>query len=97
MRFMAEPDRKRTVRSDSPKEPRTFDSWWPKVLRILSKLGRGIVTGAAADDPSGIATYSQAGAQFGYTMLWTLCERDGFPLRALREISMWWVLRRVAF
>ena len=38
----------------------------------LSKLGPGLVTGAADDDPSGIATYSQAGAQFGYGMLWTV-------------------------
>ena len=36
------------------------------------KLGPGLITGAADDDPSGIATYSQAGAQFGYHMLWTL-------------------------
>ena len=35
-------------------------------------LGPGIVTGAADDDPSGIATYSQAGAQFGYGLLWTM-------------------------
>src|SRR6201994_1465614 len=35
-------------------------------------LGRGLVTGAADDDPSGIATYSQAGAQFGYGLLWTV-------------------------
>ena len=39
---------------------------------FLSKLGPGLVTGAADDDPSGIATYSQAGAQFGANMLWTL-------------------------
>ncbi|NVM75092.1 NRAMP (natural resistance-associated macrophage protein)-like metal ion transporter [Duganella sp. SG902] len=38
----------------------------------LNKLGPGLITGAADDDPSGIATYSQAGAQFGYGMLWTL-------------------------
>src|SRR5476649_612287 len=38
----------------------------------LKKLGPGLITGAADDDPSGIATYSQAGAQFGYAMLWTL-------------------------
>lgn len=38
----------------------------------LAKLGPGLVTGAADDDPSGIATYSQAGAQFGYGLLWTL-------------------------
>ncbi len=35
-------------------------------------LGPGLVTGAADDDPSGIATYSQAGAQFGYALLWTV-------------------------
>ena len=39
---------------------------------ILSKLGPGLITGAADDDPSGIATYSQAGAQFGYNLLWTV-------------------------
>ena len=36
------------------------------------KLGPGLITGAADDDPSGIATYSQAGAQFGVNMLWTV-------------------------
>lgn len=36
-------------------------------------LGPGLVTGAADDDPSGIATYSQAGAQFGFATLWTIC------------------------
>ncbi|WP_245192043.1 divalent metal cation transporter, partial [Herbaspirillum sp. 3C11] len=38
----------------------------------LNKLGPGLITGAADDDPSGIATYSQAGAQFGFSMLWTV-------------------------
>lgn len=38
----------------------------------LDKLGPGLVAGAADDDPSGIATYSQAGAQFGFGMLWLL-------------------------
>jgi len=38
----------------------------------LRKLGPGLITGAADDDPSGIATYSQAGAQFGLAMLWTV-------------------------
>ena len=38
---------------------------------FLEKLGPGLITGAADDDPSGIATYSQAGAQFGLNMLWT--------------------------
>jgi NRAMP (natural resistance-associated macrophage protein)-like metal ion transporter len=43
-----------------------------RLARSLHELGPGIVTGAADDDPSGIATYSQAGAQFGYGLLWTL-------------------------
>lgn len=38
----------------------------------VKKLGPGLITGAADDDPSGIATYSQAGAQFGFGMLWTV-------------------------
>jgi len=42
-----------------------------KFNRFLRILGPGLITGAADDDPSGIATYSQAGAQFGYAQLWT--------------------------
>ena len=38
----------------------------------VSRLGPGLITGVADDDPSGIATYSQAGAQFGLNMLWTM-------------------------
>jgi NRAMP (natural resistance-associated macrophage protein)-like metal ion transporter len=38
----------------------------------LGRLGPGLITGAADDDPSGIATYSQAGAQFGLSMLWSV-------------------------
>jgi len=41
----------------------------PSLLRLL---GPGLVTGAADDDPSGIATYSQAGAQFGFALCWTM-------------------------
>src|ERR1035437_4288636 len=48
-----------------------------KVLRVL---GPGLITGASDDDPSGIATYSQAGAQFGYATLWTALIT--FPLMA---------------
>src|SRR6202165_1585895 len=44
----------------------------PSPESILEKLGPGLITGAADDDPSGIATYSQGGAQFGYAMLWTI-------------------------
>jgi len=43
-----------------------------KLRLLLRKLGPGLITGAADDDPSGIATYSQAGAQFGFSMLWTV-------------------------
>jgi NRAMP (natural resistance-associated macrophage protein)-like metal ion transporter len=38
----------------------------------VQQIGPGLITGAADDDPSGIATYSQAGAQFGFNMLWTM-------------------------
>src|SRR5580693_4305087 len=41
------------------------------VRRFFSTLGPGVITGAADDDPSGIATYSVAGAQLGTTLLWT--------------------------
>ena len=44
----------------------------PSPESILEKLGPGLITGAADDDPSGIAAYSQGGAQFGYSLLWTL-------------------------
>ncbi len=44
---------------------RRFRGW-------ASKLGPGLITGAADDDPSGIATYSQAGAQFGFQTLWAV-------------------------
>ena len=48
----------------------SFPPLW--LRRRLRQLGPGLITGAADDDPSGIATYSQAGAQFGYSMLWTV-------------------------
>ena len=38
---------------------------------LIRKLGPGFVSGAADNDPAGIATYTQAGAQFGYGQLWT--------------------------
>jgi NRAMP (natural resistance-associated macrophage protein)-like metal ion transporter len=59
----------------------------PGIARhVLGVLGPGIVTGAADDDPSGIATYSQIGAQFGYGMAWTMTL--AFPLMsAIQEIS----------
>ncbi|MGI4765151.1 MAG: NRAMP family divalent metal transporter, partial [Janthinobacterium lividum] len=39
---------------------------------LIRRLGPGLITGAADDDPSGIATYSQVGAQFGYGLAWTM-------------------------
>ena len=47
---------------------------------FLKQLGPGLITGAADDDPSGIATYSQGGAQFGFNLLWTMLLT--FPLMA---------------
>ena len=54
-----------------PKKDRS-DVVEPAKPRLISVLGPGLVTGAADDDPSGIATYSQAGAQFGFRLGWTL-------------------------
>jgi NRAMP (natural resistance-associated macrophage protein)-like metal ion transporter len=51
-----------------------------KFVQFLKTLGPGLVTGASDDDPSGIATYSQAGAQFGFATLWTALLT--FPLMA---------------
>lgn len=52
----------------------------PEPRSPFEVLGPGLVTGAADDDPSGVGTYSQVGAQFGYGMGWTLV--FGFPLLA---------------
>ena len=43
-----------------------------KIRKILRTLGPGLITGASDDDPSGIATYSQAGAKYGFALLWTM-------------------------
>jgi NRAMP (natural resistance-associated macrophage protein)-like metal ion transporter len=42
-----------------------------KILKFFKSLGPGIITGASGDDPSGIATYTQTGAQFGFGQLWS--------------------------
>ena len=53
--------------------PKSGAGVWERIRRHpLARLGPGLITGAADDDPSGIATYSQAGAQFGLNMLWTM-------------------------
>lgn len=70
------PVRSRSGRAKNEPPPRHF----------LKTLGPGLITGASDDDPSGIATYSQAGAQFGYGMLWTMV--IVYPLMAaIQEIS----------
>src|ERR1700761_6500498 len=54
--------------------------------RFVTVLGPGLITGASDDDPSGIATYSQAGAQLGFSISWTLLLT--YPLMAaIQEIS----------
>src|SRR6185312_12145950 len=59
----------------------TLRTLWKRLKQSpLTRVGPGIITGAADDDPSGIATYSQAGAQYGLDMLWTL--PLAFPLMA---------------
>ncbi len=58
----------------------------PAKRKLFQVLGPGLITGAADDDPSGIATYSQVGAQFGYGLAWTLV--FSYPLMvAIQEIS----------
>src|SRR5216684_8840376 len=54
--------RQKSPKANGPQSP----------FRWLRMLGPGLVTGVADDDPSGIATYSQAGAHFGYGLLWTV-------------------------
>src|ERR1700730_9544834 len=78
--------------ADQTESPRSTASYLSgllsKLFRGFQKLGPGIVTGAADDDPSGIATYSQVGAQFGFAMLWTMLL--SYPLMAgIQEISAW--------
>src|ERR1700761_8353171 len=51
-----------------------------RLRKILTTLGPGLITGASDDDPSGIVTYAQAGAQFGLSTLWTALLT--FPLMA---------------
>ena len=58
----------------------------PERPKLLDVLGPGLITGASDDDPSGIATYSQAGAQFGFGLTWVML--FSWPLMcAIQEIS----------
>src|SRR4051812_17824146 len=65
--------------SDSQQEP-NGESKSSTFKEIVKSLGPGLITGASDDDPSGIVTYSIAGASFGYTTLWTALVT--FPLMA---------------
>ncbi len=58
---------------DKPRRATSLAVLWERLKEHpLARIGPGLITGAADDDPSGIATYSQAGAQFGLNMLWTM-------------------------
>ena len=68
---------RRRVRTSTDRETsrrgKSFSGIWHRLKRNpLVRIGPGLITGVADDDPSGIATYSQAGAQFGLDMLWTM-------------------------
>jgi NRAMP (natural resistance-associated macrophage protein)-like metal ion transporter len=66
--------------------PRAVELKQPERPKLREIIGPGLITGASDDDPSGIATYSQAGAQFGVNMGWTLLLT--FPLMcAIQQIS----------
>ena len=70
------PDAEREeLRNDRREKPRPYrprqKSTRERLVSRIRELGPGLITGAADDDPSGIATYSQAGAAFGYGLLWT--------------------------
>jgi len=74
-----EQEPKRPIHKDKPSAPFSLRSF-------LKTLGPGLITGASDDDPSGIGTYSQAGAQLGYGIGWTMLLT--FPLMvAIQEIS----------
>ena len=61
-----------TLDATPPRPPQRLTRWQRVKAHPLARVGPGLITGAADDDPSGIATYSQAGAQFGLDMLWTM-------------------------
>ena len=70
-----------------PKDPRSVASkihLAESARLFFRKLGPGLVTGASDDDPSGIGTYSQVGAQFGYELLWTMVL--SYPLMAAIQV-----------
>ena len=75
-----------TTTSPPPLQNRPQDVKQPERPKLLQVLGPGLITGASDDDPSGIATYSQVGAQFGYGLSWVML--FSWPLMcAIQEIS----------
>jgi len=73
-----------TVARDTASESVLDPSKRHGLHRFLDELGPGLITGAADDDPSGISTYSVAGASFGYATLWTALL--SFPLMAAVQL-----------
>lgn len=66
---------------EAPRPPGVLETAWDRLREHpLARVGPGLITGVADDDPSGIATYSQAGAQYGLDILWTM--PLAFPLMA---------------
>jgi NRAMP (natural resistance-associated macrophage protein)-like metal ion transporter len=70
-------------REKSGRPKSSAGSWHRWKRNLLARVGPGFITGVADDDPSGIATYSQAGAQFGLDMLWTM--PLAYPLMAAAQ------------
>lgn len=60
----------RITESELTKAKDLLSSPWKKAYFFVKSLGPGLITGASDDDPSGIATYSSVGAQFGFSLLW---------------------------
>ncbi|MGY5811744.1 NRAMP family divalent metal transporter [Rhizobium sp. LEGMi198b] len=70
----------------APKQDRPLSVLAPAAKKMFGRLGPGLITGASDDDPSGIGTYSQAGAQLGFGVGWTMLLT--YPLMAaIQEIS----------
>src|ERR1700730_2898781 len=78
----SESDRRHAMTDDAVRD----ETRQPARRKLFQVLGPGLITGASDDDPSGIVTYSQVGAQFGYGLAWTLV--FSYPLMAaIQEIS----------
>jgi NRAMP (natural resistance-associated macrophage protein)-like metal ion transporter len=76
--------RRHGAQPSSAAQPNEHTERGSRVRRFFAHLGPGLITGAADDDPSGISTYSVAGASFGYGALWTAL--FSFPLMAAVQV-----------